>query len=92
MDTSRYDHMTENNRSQRATERHIQRLLKAGFVEVEPVKSDWQFFSFVSGFETCPPGEVAREWHELQRESRERLGLNEKSLGEMIRRIGHWAV
>jgi hypothetical protein len=28
------------------TERRIQRLLKAGFVEVEPVGSDWQYFAF----------------------------------------------
>jgi hypothetical protein len=66
------------------TQRHIQRLLKAGFVEVEPVGSDWQFFTFRERLRNMSPYEIAKEWQEIQRESRERLGISEKSFGEIL--------
>jgi hypothetical protein len=57
------------------TSRYIQRLLKAGFVEVEPVGSDWQFFTFRERLRNMSPFAIAKEWQEIQRESRERLGM-----------------
>jgi len=66
------------------TERYVQRLLKAGFVEVEPVGNDWQFFAFRERLRTMSPYELATEWQEYQREARERLGISEKTFGEIL--------
>ena len=66
------------------TERRIQRLLKAGFVEVEPVGNDWRFFAFCEHLRNMSPYEIVQDWQEIQRTSRERLGISEKSLGEML--------
>jgi hypothetical protein len=48
------------------TERRVQRLLKAGFVEVEPVGSDWQFFAFREKLRTMSPYELVRDWQTYQ--------------------------
>ena len=66
------------------TERHIQRLLKAGFVEVEPVGNDWQFFAFCEHFRNMSPYEIVQDWQEIQRESRVFLGTDEKSWGQIL--------
>jgi hypothetical protein len=66
------------------TQRHIQRLLKAGFIEVEPVGSDWQFFAFCERLRNMTPYEIARDWQEYQREARARVGLSEKSVWEAL--------
>jgi hypothetical protein len=71
------------------TERHIQRLLKAGFVEVVPVGSDWRFFAFCERLRNMSPAEIAKDWQEYQQEARERLGLSENSVWEML---GEFAV
>ena len=65
-------------------ERLVQRLRKAGFVEVEPVGSDWQFFAFRERLRHMSPYEIARDWQEYQWEARERLGLSEKTFGELL--------
>jgi hypothetical protein len=64
------------------TQRRIKRLLKAGFVEVEPVGRDWQYFAFCERLRNISPNEVVRDWQEYQREARERLGLTDKTLRE----------
>jgi hypothetical protein len=66
------------------TQRHIQRLLKAGFVEVEPVGSDWQYFAFRERLRNMSPYEIARDWEFYQKEARERAGLSDKTFGEIL--------
>jgi hypothetical protein len=67
-----------------SNERLVQRLRKAGFVEVEPDAWDKRYYAFCERLRNMSPEDVAKEWQELQRESRERLGINEKSFGEML--------
>jgi hypothetical protein len=52
-------------------ERHIRRLLKAGWTEVAPVGDDWQYFAFCERLRNMSPAEIAQEWQEIQREMKQ---------------------
>src|SRR5206468_2554073 len=58
-------------------ERLMQRLAKAGFVEVAPTVNDKQFFAYVERFRHMSPADIVREWQENQREIKERMGIAE---------------
>jgi hypothetical protein len=65
-------------------ERLVQRLRKAGFVEIEPDAWDKRHYAFCERLRNMSPEETAREWQGLQREARERLGIDKKSFGEKL--------
>jgi hypothetical protein len=73
------------------TERYVERLLKAGFVEVEPVGRDWEYFAFRERLRNMSPYDIARDWQEYQKEARDRLGISEKSFGELLAELAFGA-
>jgi hypothetical protein len=62
-------------------ERHIQRLIKAGFTEVAPVGSDWQYFAFCERLRNMSPAEISKEWQEIQREMTDSPGFSGRPVG-----------
>jgi hypothetical protein len=78
LETDGAEEVPENSDNQRL----IQRLQKAGFVEVAPTANDRQFFTFCERFRHMSPTEIIREWQETQREMKERIGFKEETTGE----------